>query len=237
MRRRAVSRCVVTAELPQGQAKVHAVRSMFDTIAPRYELVNRFISLGLDRHWRKVAMKQLDLPAGSVVIDIAAGTGDFCRLLEDQSMYAIGVDLSLGMLVAAHTTSPLLQADALQLPFPDGSVDGVTCGFALRNFVALPPFFEEIARVVKPGGRIALLDAAQPTLPVVKQLHSLYFGKVMPRIGGLFSDKSAYQYLPKSLAYLPSPDVLQAQLSAAGFSSVQRKSLTFGAAQLITATR
>ncbi len=158
-------------------------------------------------------------------------------MLEGKGIHAIGVDLSLGMLLAARTDSPLIQADALQLPFPDASIDGITCGFALRNFVALSPFFAELARVVKPGGRIALLDAAQPTLPVVRQVHGLYFGKVMPRIGGLLSDKSAYQYLPKSLAYLPPPDVLEAQLTSAGFTAVQRTSMTFGAAQLITATR
>lgn len=210
---------------------------MFDAIAPRYELVNRFISLGLDRRWRTQAMQGLPLSPGAVVIDIAAGTGDFCRLLNRRGAYAVGVDLSLGMLIAAHTEAPLVQADALRLPFADHSVDAVTCGFALRNFVALPPFFAEIARVVRPGGAIALLDAAQPTTPVVRQLHGIYFGKVMPRIGALLSDKSAYAYLPKSLAYLPPPEQLVEQLSTAGFESVKRRALTFGAAQLITGVR
>ena len=101
-----------------------------------------------------------------------------------------------------------MQADVLRLPVPDASVDGVTCGFALRNLVELEPFFAELARVVRPGGRIALLEVAEPPNPVLRWGHGVYFGKVVPRIGGLLSDPTAYRYLPKSVAYLPEPDEL-----------------------------
>jgi demethylmenaquinone methyltransferase/2-methoxy-6-polyprenyl-1,4-benzoquinol methylase len=147
------------------------------------------------------------------------------------------MDLSFGMLAAARTDAPLVHADALRLPVPDGSVDGVTCGFALRNFRELPPFFDELARVVRSGGRIALLDVAEPPNPVLRWGHGIYFGKVVPKIGGLLSDASAYAYLPKSVAYLPEPELMLAQLAEAGFADVRRTLLTTGISQLITATR
>lgn len=224
-------------ELPQGEDKVRAVRQMFDTIAPRYDLVNRVMTFGLDVRWRKRTVRDLALPPGSRVLDLACGTGDFCRELSSAGLAVIGVDLSYGMLAAARTDAPLVQADILRLPVPDGVIDGITCGFALRNLVELPGFFAELARVVRPGGRIALLEVAAPKNPVLRFGHGVYFGKVVPRIGGLLSDPAAYRYLPKSVAYLPEPEVLLEQLRAAGFTAVRRELLFPGAAQLITATR
>lgn len=224
-------------ELPQGEEKVRAVRQMFDTIAPRYDLVNRVMTFGLDVRWRKRTVRDLALPPGSRVLDLACGTGDFCRELSAAGLAAVGVDLSFGMLAAARTDAPLVQADILRLPVPDGSIDGITCGFALRNLVELPGFFAELARVVRPGGRIALLEVAEPKNPLLRAGHGVYFGKVVPRIGGLLSDPAAYRYLPKSVAYLPEPGALLDQLRAQGFAAVRRVLLFPGAAQLITATR
>lgn len=223
--------------LPQGAEKVRAVRSMFDAIAPRYDLVNRIMTFRLDVGWRRKTVASLRLPTGSLVLDLAAGTGDLCRDLQRAGHVAIGADLSWGMLAHARTDAPLVQADALRLPVPAGAVDGVTSGFALRNFVDLPAFFAELGRVVRPGGRVALLDAAQPQNKVLQLGHGVYFGKVVPKIGGLLSDPSAYRYLPKSMAYLPPPAVMLDTLSAAGFAEVDRRLLTGGIAQLITGTR
>jgi demethylmenaquinone methyltransferase/2-methoxy-6-polyprenyl-1,4-benzoquinol methylase len=172
-----------------------------------------------------------------VVLDLACGTGDLCRELQRNGLEPVGVDLSHGMLAAARTTAPLAQGDALGLPVPDAAVDGATCGFALRNFLALEPFFAELARVVRPGGRIALLEVAEPANPLLRVGHGIYFGKVVPRIGGLLSDGAAYRYLPKSVAYLPPPEALLDALAGAGFSGVDRTLLSGGIAQLITATR
>jgi demethylmenaquinone methyltransferase/2-methoxy-6-polyprenyl-1,4-benzoquinol methylase len=223
--------------LPEGDEKVAAVRSMFDTIAPRYDLVNRVMTFRMDVGWRRTTIEQLDLSAGSVVLDLAAGTGDFCRELSRSSLRPLGFDLSYGMLAAARTEAPLAQADALRLPIRSAGADGVTCGFALRNLVELDGFFDELARVVRPGGRIALLEVAEPPNPVLRWGHGIYFGKVVPRIGGLLSDPSAYRYLPKSVAYLPEPAVMLRRLADAGFAKVERRLLTVGISQLITATR
>ena len=227
----------MTDTLPQGEAKVEAVRAMFDAIAPRYDLVNRIMTFRLDVGWRRRSVRALGLPLGDAVLDLAAGTGDLCRELARAGLRPIGVDLSFGMLVAARTDAPLVQADALRLPVPDGSVDGVTCGFALRNFVSLPPFLAELGRVVRPGGRIALLEVAEPPNPVMRWGHSIYFGKVVPRIGGLLSDADAYRYLPRSVAYLPPPDELVGLIRRAGFADARRDLLSGGIAQLLTGTR
>jgi demethylmenaquinone methyltransferase/2-methoxy-6-polyprenyl-1,4-benzoquinol methylase len=224
-------------QLPEGDEKVQAVRSMFDTIAPRYDLVNRVMTFRMDVGWRRRTVRDLGLPKGSLVADLACGTGDFCRELQAQGHRPVGFDLSFGMLAAARTEAPLAEADILQLPVPDGSLDGVTCGFALRNLVELGGFFVELARVVRPGGRIALLDVSIPPNPILRWGHSIYFGRVVPMVGGLLSDPTAYRYLPKSVAYLPEPEVMLAQLRDAGFNDVRRDLLTTGISQLITATR
>jgi demethylmenaquinone methyltransferase/2-methoxy-6-polyprenyl-1,4-benzoquinol methylase len=224
-------------ELPTGEAKVRAVRGMFDAIAPRYDLVNRVMTFGLDRGWRRRAVQALALAKGSVVVDLAAGTGDLCRDLQAAGHRPVGVDLSRGMLAAARTTAPLVQADVLRLPLPDGGADGATCGFALRNFVDLDAFLAELARVVRPGGRVAVLEVGEPSSPLLRWGHGVYFGKVVPRIGGLLSDRSAYRYLPRSVAYLPPPAELVRRFEDAGFPAVARRPLGGGAAQLLLATR
>lgn len=223
--------------LPEGDEKVTAVRGMFDAIAPRYDLVNRIMTFRLDVRWRRLAVSSLALRRGSVVLDLAAGTGDLCRELESAGLAPVGIDLSYGMLAAARTTAPLVQGDALRLPVRDRTIDGVTCGFALRNLLDLEPFFAELARVLRPGARIALLEVATPPNPVMRWGHAVYFGKVVPVIGGLISDASAYRYLPRSVAYLPEPEQMRTLIGDAGFVDVERRLLSGGVAQLITATR
>jgi len=210
---------------------------MFDTIAPRYDLVNRIMTFGLDRRWRRTAVTSLGLERGARVLDVACGTGDLCRDLVAAGHQPVGVDVSMGMLSHARIAVPLIQTDALELPLPQGSFDGAVSGFALRNFVALGPVFAELARVIRPGGKVALLDVSEPSNPVLRAGHSVYFGHVVPRIGALFSDRDAYRYLPESVAYLPTGDRMLDQLRHAGFESVERRFLSGGVTQLLTATR
>jgi demethylmenaquinone methyltransferase/2-methoxy-6-polyprenyl-1,4-benzoquinol methylase len=210
---------------------------MFDAIAPRYELVNRVMTLGLDQGWRRRTVHALALPPGSTVVDLACGTGDLCRQLERAGYGAVGVDLSLGMLVHARTAGPLVEGDAARLPFRASAADGAVSGFALRNFADLDAALGELARIVRPGGRIALLDVAVPCRPVLRAGHAVYFGHVAPRIGALLSDPDAYRYLPRSVAYLPPTDELLTRIGRAGFGAVERQLLSGGITQLLTATR
>jgi demethylmenaquinone methyltransferase/2-methoxy-6-polyprenyl-1,4-benzoquinol methylase len=223
--------------LPEGEEKKQAVREMFDAIAPRYDLVNRIMTFRLDVRWRRRAVRELRLPAGSSVLDLASGTGDLCIDLRKAGHTPISVDLSFGMLAADRSGAPRVQGDILRLPCPDSSVDGVTCGFALRNLTDLGAFFDELARVVRPGGRIALLDVGIPRNRLIRFGNDIYFGKVVPKIGALLSDGAAYRYLPKSVAYLPMPDEMLTMLRGAGFHDASHRLLSGGLTQLLTGTR
>lgn len=225
------------ADLPTGTEKTQLVRSMFDAIAPRYDLVNRMMTFGLDVRWRKQSARALGLPAGSRVLDLACGTGDFLTILKDAGLRPFGMDLSWGMLAANHTGAPLAQADGAWLPVADRSLDGITCGYALRNFTELGPVFAEFGRVVRPGGRLSLLEVSEPEGGLLRLGDRIWFRHVVPIIGGLVSDRSAYRYLPRSTAYLPSTAELRSLLVDAGFSSVNHRPLSGGLSQMITATR
>ena len=226
-----------TETLPEGEDKRRAVQAMFDAIAPRYDLVNRIMTFRLDTRWRRRAVRELRLGPGSTVLDLAAGTGDLCVDLARAGLAPISVVLSLGMLQADRSGAPRVQADILDLPVGPGRVDGVTCGFALRNLVDLGAFFAEIARVVRPGGRIALLDVGVPRHRLVRWGNGIYFGRIVPKIGGWLSDPAAYRYLPRSVAYLPDPPEMVAALEAAGFTAVSHRPLSGGITQLLTGTR
>jgi len=213
------------------------VRSMFDAIAPRYDLVNRVMTFRLDTRWRRRAVRDLALQPGSLVLDLASGTGDLCIDLQRVGLTPISMDLSYGMLANGRSSAPRAQADILRLPIPDSSVDGIICGFALRNLVDLDVFFAECARVIRPGGRVALLDVGVPHNPVIRFGNNIYFGKIVPRIGALLSDGPAYRYLPRSVAYLPERHELVEKLRAAGFADATHDQLSGGLAQLMVGTR
>ena len=224
-------------ELPEGQDKAAMVQNMFDAIAPRYDLVNRIMTFRLDVRWRRRAVRDLRLVPGSRVLDLASGTGDLCIDLRRAGLEPISMDLSFGMLSNDRSGAPRAQADILRLPVPDGSVDGIICGFALRNLVDLDVFFRECARAIRPGGRVSLLDVGVPHNPLIRFGNNIYFGKVVPRIGAILSDGPAYRYLPKSIAYLPDRAVLVQKLRDAGFGDATHTQLSGGLTQLMVGTR
>ncbi|MGH2629105.1 MAG: ubiquinone/menaquinone biosynthesis methyltransferase [Actinomycetota bacterium] len=227
----------MSAPLPRGDDKRHAVRRLFDTISPRYDLVNRVMTLGMDVGWRRTAVASLRLPGRALVADLACGTGDLCRELRRRGYRAVGFDFSHGMLVNSRTDAPLVEADILQLPLADAAIEGATCGFALRNVVSLGGFFRELGRVVRPGGRVALLDASEPDGRLLRAGHGVYFNHVVPLIGGTISNRAAYAYLPRSMAYLPSPGEMVSMLRDAGFPDADRRQLSGGLTQLLVGTR
>jgi demethylmenaquinone methyltransferase/2-methoxy-6-polyprenyl-1,4-benzoquinol methylase len=228
---------VTETPLPQGEEKTARVRSMFDAIAPRYDLVNRLMTFGLDQSWRRTTIGALGLPAGSLVLDLACGTGDLTRMAVGQGHRVVGADLSAGMLAANGTGVPLVHADCSRLPFPDGAFDGVVCGYALRNFTDLPEALEETARVLRPGGRLAILEVDAPTSSALRAGYHVWFDKVVPVLGGLLSDREAYAYLPRSTAYLPPTATLRKMISDAGYAAVGIRPLSGGLSQLVVATR
>ncbi|MFI5035848.1 MAG: ubiquinone/menaquinone biosynthesis methyltransferase [Acidimicrobiales bacterium] len=224
-------------DLPVGEEKTRAVRAMFDAIAPRYELLNHLMTLGLDRRWRRRAVGDLRLPDDSLVLDVAAGTGDFTRELARQGHRAVASDLSYGMLHAGRGLLERVQADATALPFRAGVFDGVTCGYALRNVSDLESTFAEMARVVRPGGRISLLEVAEPAGGLWRAGFRLWFRHVVPLVGAILSDRRAYRYLPRSTAYLPGAEAIAQMLHRAGFSAVNHRLLAGGLSQQFVATR
>lgn len=223
--------------LPHGAEKSRTVRTMFDRVARRYDVVNRVMTFGLDVGWRRRAVGELRLPGSALVADLACGTGDLCRELRRGGYRAIGVDFSRGMLANATTQAPLVQADVLRLPLADGRVDGVTCGFALRNVTDVAAFFREAARILRRGGRAVFLETSEPEGRLMRAGHRVYFRRMVPLIGGALSDREAYAYLPRSMAYLPAPADLVGMLRDAGFTQPLRRPLTGGVAQILVGTR
>lgn len=225
------------AGLPDPSEKARVVRGMFDRISSRYDLVNRVMTFGMDVGWRRRAVGELRLPGEALVADLACGTGDLCNELLASGYRTLGFDFSHGMLCNARTKAPVVEADVLRLPLADGRLDGATCGFALRNVTDLTELFAETARVLRPGGRVAILETSEPEGRVLRAGHALYFRRIVPLIGGVLSDGGAYRYLPRSTAYLPEPDRLLEMLDEAGFEQVERTPLAGGVAQMLVGTR
>jgi demethylmenaquinone methyltransferase/2-methoxy-6-polyprenyl-1,4-benzoquinol methylase len=227
----------VTEEPEPGDARATRVRQMFDRVAARYDVLNRLLTFGMDIGWRRRAIEALALPPGSLVLDLACGTGALCRELQRAGHRPVGFDFSTGMLARARTGASLVRADVLALPIRNGAADGVVCGFALRNVVDLPGLFLETVRVLRPGGRAVFLEVSEPEHPFLRMGHSVYLRRVVPLVGGVLSDREAYAYLPASLVYLPAPSELMGMLTTAGFGEVRRRVLSGGIAQLVAGTR
>lgn len=228
--------------LPPPDEKAAAVQQLFDRIAPRYDRVNRVMTGRMDQRWRRSLLERLAVNDDDIVLDLACGTGDFAEIAREHTRNVIGLDFSRGMLEGAQGRELLgvefVQGDGLRLPLRDASLTVAVSGFALRNFAGLEPVFAELARVVRPGGHIGLLEVDRPRNPLIRFAHGIYFNRVVPFIGGIISgDLKAYRYLPASAAYLPDERELVRMLRRAGFKHIRKKRPMFGAIQSITALR
>ena len=235
---------------PYGQEgkKVEQVERMFDHIAPAYDRLNRLMSLGIDRSWRRTALKWLRPYRPALVLDVATGTGDFaiqaCRMLPSASL--TGVDLSEGMMQVGRrkveqaglaARIDFQREDCEALTFSDASFDAVTVAFGIRNFEHLDRGLREMCRVLRPGGHLVILELSTPDRPPMKQLYRIY-SRLIPLMGRLVShDRSAYTYLPQSIRAFPQGEVMSESIRRAGFSDVRFRRLTFGVCTLYMATK
>jgi demethylmenaquinone methyltransferase/2-methoxy-6-polyprenyl-1,4-benzoquinol methylase len=214
-----------------------AIQDMFAGVAPRYDLLNHVLSASLDLVWRRKAAAALDLPPGAEALDLCCGTGDQSVALKRRGARVASADFCVPMLALARRKfgrlgSPrpaALAADALALPFPSGRFDGATVSFGLRNVADLDVSLRQLARVLRPGGRLVVLECAIPKLPVVKQLYLFYFLRLLPWIGRLISPRgSAYSYLPSSVVSFPQRQELLDKMAAAGFTDLSCQDLSAG---------
>ena len=233
----------------EGESKTEQVRQMFDNIAPAYDFMNRAMTLGIDRRWRRAAVKTVAAAAPRELLDLATGTGDFARQIARSlpSATVTGIDLSDGMLeVARHKAREaglderisFTQGDCLALPYPDGSFDAVTVAFGVRNFESLERGYAEMARVLRPGGTLAVLELSTPGNRFIRWFYDLYTLHIIPWAGSLKSgDSEAYRYLPRSIAAVPQGDDMLALMRAAGFSDTSARRFTLGTCTLYLAHR
>jgi len=229
--------------------KGERIRAMFGSIAPRYDLLNRLLSLGIDRRWRRFAVGKIALSGPGRVLDVATGTGDVALEIAAQtpaSVSIVGVDfcpemVELGRVKveeSRHAGRITLEvAPCEDIPFDERTFDAATISFGIRNVVDRAKGLSEMHRVLKDGGRIVILEFSTPTMPLFKQLYHFYFLKILPLIGGLFSRHSAYQYLPDSVMEFPSREEFEALMSGAGFREVRHFDLTGGIATVYLGIR
>ncbi len=228
------------------EGKAEAVEDMFDAVAPRYDLLNRVLSVGIDQYWRSRAVRTLRDEQPRRVLDVATGTADLALKIQRtlHPRETVGIDLSTEMLERGRkklernelsSRITLQKADAANLPFDDGSFDAAFVAFGVRNFEDLDAGLGEILRVLRPGGTLVVLEFSTPRTFPIKQLYSWYSRHVLPRIGGLLSpDQGAYEYLPSSVAAFPDGVDFLRRMERVGFADLEWTPLTFGIASLYT---
>lgn len=228
-------------------SKREQVEQMFDRISPKYDLLNRLLSMGTDQGWRRKVIRGVGQEPVDQLLDVATGTADLAIMASKVAQRITGADISAGMLqhgrmkvekagLAERIT--LVQADAADLPFPDDTFDAITIAFGVRNFEDLPRGIRGMARVLRPGGRLFVLEFSQPRTTPFKQIFRFYFHRIMPLIGRMVSkDDAAYTYLPESVDAFPQGKTFELILQDCGLREVHSRPLTFGVATLYTARK
>ena len=222
----------------QGQERADYVQNMFDRIAGRYNVMNRLMTGGQDMRWRRFVVQKAQLPPGGKLLDLATGTGDigFEALKAVPDAQVIGADFSLGMMQVGKRLPDGKRmswsgADALKLPFPDNTFDAVTSGYLVRNVIDIPQTLSEQLRVLKPGGRIVILDSSPPPPTIMRPLIEIHLRYIIPMLGRIVAGENgadAYQYLPSSTQAFKSPDELAAIMRQAGIQDVEYRTFMFG---------
>lgn len=231
------------------QAHAQAVRDMFAGIATKYDFLNHFLSVNIDKRWRRLVrnklQNELDNP-NAVILDVACGTGDLSvELQQNGKAKVIGTDFCRPMLMIAaekniknNLSIPYLEGDGMNLAFPDETFDAVTIAFGLRNFSNWEDGLKELYRIVKKGGKLVILEFSTPIVPGFKQIFNLYFTQILPRIGGAVSgSRGAYEYLPDSVSRFPNQKNLAKMMSEIGCKDVSYKNLTGGIAAIHIGTK
>lgn len=229
--------------------KGEQIQQMFDAIAPRYDFLNHLLSFGIDKRWRRTAVRLVKATAGGQVLDVATGTGDVALEIArttPSSVRIVGADFSPEMVALGRekvAASPyadridLRVAPCEDLPFASGSFDSVTIAFGIRNVVDRRLGLAELWRVLKPGGRLIILEFSTPRSALFRWLYHFYFRRLLPVIGGLFSKYDAYKYLPDSVLEFPSSEEFCTTMTDIGFKSVRCQSLTFGIASIYSGSK
>ena len=224
--------------------KGEKIQQMFGAIAPRYDFLNRLLSLGIDRRWRTQAVRLLRYSEGSRVLDVATGTGDVALEIARTTPATVritGADFCREMVelgrvkVAASPYSGRIDfevAPCEDLPFAENTFDSITIAFGIRNVVDRKLGLAEMWRVLRPGGRMIILEFSTPRSQLFRQIYYFYFQRVLPMIGGLFSRYNAYKYLPDSVLEFPSREEFSRMMAATGFRNIQVRDLTFGIASI-----
>jgi len=222
--------------------KGEEIRNMFGTIAPRYDFLNRLLSLGVDQRWRRFAVSRVKHADGGPILDVATGTGDIALAIASAtppSVNIVGIDFCREMVDLGRekvASSPYAERIKLEvapceaIPYPDDTFESATIAFGIRNVVDREVGLREMCRVLKPGGRVVVLEFSTPVWPPFRALYHFYFLKLLPRIAGLFSKFSAYRYLPASVMEFPSREEFQAIMGRAGFKNARHIDLTGGIA-------
>jgi len=221
--------------------------AMFDAIAPRYDLLNRIISLGVDQRWRRETVRALALGASPRVLDLATGTADLAILTAKTHPDAVvtGLDPSRNMLAVGREKLAakgldgrvtLVEGDAERLPFDDASFDGITMAFGIRNVPDRPAALREMARVTRPGGRVCILELAEPREGPMAAMARFHIHTVVPWLGAALSGAKEYQYLQRSIAAFPAPEAFAETMRASGLAVIEARPMTFGVVTLYVAT-
>jgi len=229
-------------------SKKEQVAEMFDNIAGNYDFLNHFLSLGIDIYWRKRLVKHLKKQAPKHILDVATGTGDLAiAMLKSNPEKVIGIDISKGMLEVGRKKMKdkgledrisLKQADSENLPFEDNTFDAVTVSFGARNFENLEKGLSEMCRVMRPGGKLYILEFSQPTIFPFKQTYQFYFKYILPLVGKMVSkDNAAYTYLPESVGAFPYGSKLNNIIEKCGYSNAHNHPLTMGIATIYIAEK